>query len=145
MKSKIALGIILSGMALATLPSANAAVATGTFNVTITILKACSVSAGGSNNIGLGSVDSTAVNTSGTTNITVTCSRTTPYYIGLLPSSANGGTTSGSGSMASSANSATNTDKVPYQLYSDAALSKAWGNTATTGSVGMVLQEPETD
>lgn len=38
--------------------------------------------------------------------------------------------------MASSANSATNTDKVPYQLYSDAALSKAWGNTATTGSVG---------
>lgn len=47
MKSKIALGIILSGMALATLPSANAAVATGTFNVTITILKACSVSAGG--------------------------------------------------------------------------------------------------
>ncbi|EIC85929.1 spore coat protein U domain-containing protein [Serratia sp. M24T3] len=136
MKSKLAPRILLSCLALAIIPSANAATVTGTFQVLITILKSCSVTAGSGSNINLGSVDSTAVNTSGTSVITANCSKTTPYFIGLSPSTANGGTTTGSGSMSSVANATNNTDKVPYQLNQTSATGPVWGNTATTTTVG---------
>lgn len=136
MKSKMAPRILLSCLALSIIPSANAATATATFQVLITILKACTVTAGSSSNISLGSVNSSATNTTGTSVISATCSKTTPYFIGLSPSTANGGTTTGSGSMSSVANSATNTDKVPYQLNQTSATGPVWGNTATTTTVG---------
>jgi spore coat protein U-like protein len=104
---------------------------TATFQVTMTIQKACSVTAG--NNIALGTVNAIAANTSGTSNISVACSKTTPYFIGLAPSNAS---TTGAGTMGSVANSATNTDKVPYQLYSNSGDSTVWGNTATSTSIG---------
>lgn len=108
--------------------------ATATFQVLMKINKACTVTAGSGSNIQLGpvaGVDSTAVNTSGTNNISVTCSKTTPYFIGLSPSNAN---TAGAGQMSGTISG--NTDKVPYQLYSNAGLSTVWGNTATSTTVG---------
>jgi len=115
--------------------SANAAnPATATFQVLITILKACTVTAGTASNINLGSVAATAVNTTGGSSISVNCSKTTPYYIGLLPSNAN---TAGAGTMVSTTAPATNTDKVPYQLTSTAGSGgTVWGNTATSTAVG---------
>lgn len=136
MKSRLAPRILLSCIALACIPSANAATATGTFQVLITILKACTVTAGTGSNISLGSVNATATGTSGSNTISVNCSKTTPYYIGLAPSTANGGGTTGAGSMSSTLNSATNTDKVPYQLNQTSATGAVWGNTATTTTVG---------
>ncbi|MCC3701636.1 spore coat U domain-containing protein [Rouxiella badensis] len=136
MKLKMAPRILLSCLALAMIPSANAATATGTFQVLITILKSCSVTAGASSNINLGSVNAGATAAAGNSTISVDCSRTTPYYIGLAPSSTNGGTTTGSGSMSSVANSTTNTDKVPYQLNQTSATGAVWGNTATSTNVG---------
>lgn len=62
--------------------------------------------------------------------------KTTPYFIGLAPSAANGGTTTGSGAMSSVANAATNTDKVPYQLNRTSATGPVWGNTATDTAPG---------
>lgn len=117
--------------------SAIAGDATATFQVLMVIQKACSVSAGASSNINLGTVSSTAVNTTGSNTFTVNCSLTTPYYIGMAPSAANGGNTTGGGNMISTTNPVTNSSKIPYQLSSTAGPSGTpWGNTATTTSVG---------
>ncbi|WAT01882.1 spore coat U domain-containing protein [Rouxiella chamberiensis] len=136
MKLKLACGALASCMAFAIIPSANAVTTTANFQVLITILKSCAVTAGAAANINLGSVDAGAASTAANNTITVNCSRTTPYYIGLAPSTANGGNTTGAGSMSSVGNAATNTDKVPYQLYQTSATGPVWGNTATATAVG---------
>lgn len=129
----------LRGIAFTVLASVMASVhaanpATATFQVLITITKACTVTAGSASNINLGSVAATAVNTTGSNTISVNCSKTTPYYVGLAPSNAN---TAGAGTMVSTTAPATNTDKVPYQLTSTAgAGGTIWGNTATSTAVG---------
>jgi spore coat protein U-like protein len=103
----------------------------GTFQVTVTIQKACTVTAGAASNVALGTVASTSTNTLGNNTITVYCSKTTPYYIGLAPSNSN---TAGSGVLSGTGG---NTDQVPYQLSSTAGPSgTVWGNTATASSVG---------
>jgi len=135
--NKILLATALLATAGLALPATAASPATATFQVLITIQKSCSVTAGAASNINLGTVNSTAVNTTGSNTISVTCSKTTPYYVGLAPSAANGGTTIGSGAMSTADALAGNTDKVPYQLSSTAGPSGTpWGNTATSTSVG---------
>lgn len=120
----VSLGVIPAHAAHAASP------ATATFQVLLTIQKTCSVTAGSGSNINLGTVAATAVNTSGTNSLSVNCSKSTPYFIGMLPSNAN---TAGAGAMAGTAVPA---NTVPYQLYSNAGLTTAWGNTATSTSVG---------
>jgi spore coat protein U-like protein len=125
--------LVMAGFSLST----HAATATATFQVLMVIQKACAVTAGATSNINLGTVATTAVNTTGSNTISVTCSKTTPYYIGLAPSAANGGTTTGSGSMSTADALPGNTDTVPYQLTSTPGPSgTVWGNTATSTTVG---------
>ena len=88
----------------------------------------CTVSA---NNLNFGSVAAGATGVSGSSTISVNCSRNTPYYVGLRPSNGN---STGAGTM--TAATPGNTGVVPYQLYSDPAMSTPWGNTATSTSVG---------
>jgi len=110
--------------------------ATATFQVLIKINKACSVTAGASSNVDFGTQDASATNLAANNTFSVTCSKNTPYYIGLLPSNAN---TAGLGSMAALnvAPVTGNTDSVPYQLRSAAGAAGAiWGDTATGTSVG---------
>ncbi|MCW2256869.1 spore coat protein U-like protein [Providencia alcalifaciens] len=134
---KKVIGMCMSlGLAGTATFSANGATVTDTFKVLITIMKSCSVTAGADSNINLGSVSSSAINTNATNNITINCSKTTPYFIGLSPSTANGGGSTGAGAMSSVANSATNTDKVPYQLNMTSPTGPVWGNTATSTEVG---------
>lgn len=128
--------LILFCCAFSIIPVANAATTSATFQVLMTIQKACTVVAGSGSNISLGSVSATAINTSASNSISVNCSKTTPFFIGLEPSAANGGNTTGAGAMSSVTNSATNTDKVPYQLNKTSATGPVWGNTATATSVG---------
>jgi len=122
------------GLALASAMVATPALAdtaSSTFQVTMTIQKACTVTAGAPSNISLGTVASTATNVAGNNTISVNCSKTTPYYIGLAPSNAN---TGGAGQMSGTG---ANADKVPYQLRSSTGTSGTiWGNTATATSVG---------
>lgn len=104
------------------------------FTVSATVIKECQVTAGAASNIQIGpasGVASTATNIAGNNSISVSCTSTTPYYIGLSPIST--GSTIGNGTMSGTGG---NTDKVPYQLYSNAGLSNVWGNTATSISVG---------
>jgi spore coat protein U-like protein len=114
--------------------AAHAAIATSSFQVQMTITSSCAVTTAPTN-INLGSVAaaSTAVNQNGSTTFKVNCSKNTPFYVGLAPSAANGGTNAGTGAMSGTGS---NTDTVPYTLYSNAGLTTVWGNTATSSSVG---------
>jgi spore coat protein U-like protein len=121
---------LLAATAFASTATAATSPAQATFQVLITIQKACTVAAGAGSNINLGTVDSTAVNTSGTSDINVTCSKNTAYFVGLSPSN---NSTAGAGVMAGTG---TNADTVPYQLNSVSATGPVWGNTATSTAVG---------
>lgn len=99
------------------------------FTASATVTQNCTVAAGISP-INLGTVAPTATNVSGNTSISVTCPVGTAYYVGLAPSN---GSTTGAGVMSGTGG---NSDKVPYQLYSNAGLTTTWGNTATSTSVG---------
>lgn len=103
------------------------------FTVKAAVIKSCTVSAGSASNIQIGpvgGVSTDSVNSSGASNIRVTCSGGAPYYIGLSPSN---GSSTGAGVMSGTGS---NTDKVPYQLRSVSASGNVWGNTATASAVG---------
>jgi len=102
--------------------------ATTSFKVQLVVEKACSVSA---TDLDFGSQDSTATNLSESTNgtVTVTCSKNTPYIVGLAPSN---GDANGAGEMTSG----TTSDTVGYQLYQDSGHSTIWGNDGTLSAAG---------
>ena len=124
--------LALAALGVVSTPTVTWASATSsTFQVTLTIQKACTVTAGSSSNIALGNQPATATNVLGNNTITVNCSKTTPYFVGLAPSNAN---TTGSGTLAGTG---ANTDQVPYKLSSTVGPSgTVWGNTATAIAVG---------
>lgn len=97
-----------------------------TFNVLASVTKLCTITTSG--NINLGSVSPTAVNSTSNNTLNVTCTNSTPYTIGLVPSNAN---TAGSGVMSSTA-TGSNSDKVPYQLTSTPGpTGTVWGSDPT--------------
>lgn len=126
----------VAALAFAGVASAAPNPATATFQVLLKIQKSCSVTAGTASDINLGTVDASATNLAGTSNISVNCAPKTPYFIGLSPSNAN---TLGAGTL-SALNVAPvtgNTDAVPYQLRSASGIAGAiWGNTASSTVVG---------
>ncbi len=98
------------------------------FNVTATVETNCTVAA---NNLSLGSVAAGATPASNSSSVFVTCSDTTPYFVGMAP--LNVTSTTGAGTMKGTG---ANTNTITYQLYSNAGLSSVWGNTATSTAVG---------
>jgi spore coat protein U-like protein len=124
--------LLASVLAITATSAVMAAQSTSTFQVLITVAKACSVTAGNASNIDFGTVNSSATGLVASSNISVTCSKTTPYNVGLMPSNTN---TSGAGVMKSSV-PATNTDTVAYQLRSVSGTGPVWGSTATPTTVG---------
>jgi len=108
--------------------AAHAAPVATTFRIQMTITSSCAVTAPPAD-IDLGAVaaKSGTVNANGGTAIKVNCTMNTPFFIGLAPSDGN---RNGQGTMHGALTG--NTDMVPYRLYSNAALTRAWGNTATS-------------
>ncbi|SIT43691.1 Spore coat protein U [Paraburkholderia ribeironis] len=99
------------------------------FVASATVQKACVVTA---NNVNLGAVPSTAVNTTASNTLSVTCTNGTPFFVGLAPSNGN---TAGAGVMKGTRSG--NTDQVPYQLSSTPGPGGTpWGNTATSTTAG---------
>ncbi len=121
---------ILFCLASAFISTANAATATSSFQVQITITKSCSVTSG--TPINFGNVAASSPRVTANTNISVTCSRLTPYTVGLAPT---GSSTTGAGQMSGAIGG--NTDKVPYQLAKDAA-GAIWGNDTAAGTSNVV-------
>ncbi|MDB5986022.1 MAG: spore Coat Protein domain protein [Nevskia sp.] len=122
------LGILLALISI----SANASTATNTFLVQITLTASCAVSASTLNFGSSVGVLTTAV--SNTTTVSVTCSNTTPYNVGL-----DAGTVSGSlvANRLMAGTTAGNTGTtLQFQLCSDGtACNTVWGNTVGTNTV----------
>lgn len=125
--------IVAAVLAALATSAAIADTASSTFKVLITVTKACSVTAGAGSNIDFGSVTSAATALSASSNISVTCSKSTPYNIGLQPSSTAATDTSGAGFMSPIV---AGPDTIAYQLRSVSATGPIWGNTATPTAVG---------
>lgn len=123
--------LLAAVLAVTATSAAFAATTSSTFQVLITVNKACSVVAGAASNIDFGTVNSSATGLSASSNINVTCSKSTPYNVGLTPSNTS---TVGAGVMKSAV--VANTDTVAYQLRSVSATGPVWGSTATPTAVG---------
>ncbi len=123
---KVLIATLSSGALLAASSIASAATVTSTFNVTATVLKNCLVS---SANLGFGNYTPNTGALSGSSTVTVRCTRTTPYTVAL-----NAGTTAG-GTFAQRllANGA---DTLQYNLYTTAGFATVWGDgSGGTGTV----------
>jgi spore coat protein U-like protein len=116
-------------------PAADAAVytngtATATFNVTLTLQPNCTIAA---NPLAFGTsgVLSAAINQQ--TTVSVTCTNTTPYNVGLDAGSVTGSSVASRLMAGTSTGNTTTT--VGFQLYQDAGHTTVWGNTQGTDTV----------
>ena len=129
-----------------------ATTSTSTFLAKITITSTCDVTTTAPTEMNFGTeVAGANNNVSAQSTITVKCSKGTPYDIGLTPATSQTGTSAGAGKGLMNAQNVSpttgNTDQVPYELYSDNAHSKAWGdqvNTNTVHSTGQGLTVTDT-
>lgn len=119
--------VLCLAAALATAaPVAEAATATGSLNLSITIAATCSVVSATA--IDFGSVTAIGSNLDQTSTLTVNCSTTTPYNVGL---SAGGGT----GASYATRKMSSSGNVVNYSLYRDALRTQVWGETIGTDTV----------
>lgn len=111
--------------------SAWAETKTTTFNVLLTITKACNFTTAASD-VNFGSQLSTATNVQNLGNLYVTCTKGTGYDIGL---SAGTGTSATVTARKMKGLTAGNTDEVPYALYRESNRTDNWGDTVGTDTV----------
>lgn len=127
---KVLIATLSSATLLAAAGTATAATATSTFNVTATVLKNCLVS---SANLAFGSYTPNTGALTGNSNITVRCTKTTPYTVSLNAGTTTGGTL-GQRLLANGANT------LQYNLYTTAGLTTVFGDgtggTATAAGTG---------
>lgn len=124
-------------MATALLAAAIPAFAADTtsFNVKISILKACTITAAAATDVDFGSASSEATgNLDADGSVTARCTPLTPYSI-ALDAGANAGTANDVNTrrMKNTDAAVTTNNYVAYQLYRDAARTQVWGSTAGTG------------
>lgn len=112
-----------------------AATATGTFQVTATVLSSCTVT-GTTLNFG-SNIDPIAASVplDSSSTLSVICSNTTPYTVAL-----NAGTNAGGGTSFTSRAIKNGTSTLGYQLYKDSSRTTVWGDgtssTSTTAGTG---------
>lgn len=115
-------GALVCATAIAT-PVAIAATTTTTFQVTATVLSVCSVSA---TNLAFGNYDaSLGTPVDGSSTVTVTCTPSETYDVGL-----NAGT--GSGATVAVRRMTNGANTLDYTLYTNAGRTTVWGNTIGT-------------
>jgi spore coat protein U-like protein len=120
-------GIGLAGIGWGSLlpSSASAATATTTFLVTATVQATCSILA---NPLVFGIYTRTELRM--TTTISVTCTNTTPYNVGL-----NAGSAAGATVTTRQMTGSTNGGLLSYSLFSNSTYSVNWGTTVGTDTV----------
>jgi spore coat protein U-like protein len=104
---------------------AEASTATGSFNVQVAIAATCVVTSATNLNFGTQGVLSAPVNQTST--ITVTCTNTTPYNIGL-----NQGV---NGSSVTTRQMSSGSALINYSLFSNPGMTTNWGQTVGTDTV----------
>jgi spore coat protein U-like protein len=96
------------------------ATTTTTFNTNASVAAQCNVSAA---NLSFGAINPLSSQVDATTALTVNCTKNSPYTVGL-----NAGTTSGA--TIAQRKMANGADIMNYNLYTDAARTTIWGNSA---------------
>lgn len=122
--------LIATGLLAMAATPAMAGTATDTFEVKLKVTAACSVTA---HDLDFGTHASAATaNVDVNSDIVVKCTKNTPYTVAL-----SAGTTAGNtvDARKMAAQTASNTDTVPYALYSDAGRTNNWGEVGS-GAVG---------
>ncbi|WP_205746093.1 MULTISPECIES: Csu type fimbrial protein [Dyella] len=125
----------LVALIMLALPAAHAemrvnATATANFNVTLTLTAGCTIAANPLN-FGSAGVLGTAINQQ--TTLSITCTNTTPYNVGLDAGSV---PTSTIANRLMAGTAAGNTGStVQFQLFTDVARTTIWGNTPGTDTV----------
>lgn len=125
------------------LTAASAAIAetkTTNFNVLLTVTKACNFTSAASD-VNFGSNLSTATDIDTAGSLRVTCTKGTPFTIGLNAGNGTGATTAARKMKSATAG---NTDEVPYVLYRDSGRTENWGDAAspdTLGSAGLGTEQ----
>lgn len=107
--------------ALSVFSTSDAATATSSFQVNLTIQSECKVQSASNLDFGLHGVIDSNIDT--TNAIGVQCTTSTPYTVALSAGAGTGATVGGR-KMTSAAN-----DTVTYTLYRDASRSQVWGDT----------------
>ena len=103
---------------------------TGSFQVSATINNSCQVSA--TTNIAFGTYDTlSTTDTDAAGSVSVRCNQGVTNVVVTLDQGAN--PAAGSSAAAPLRQMASGTDRLPYQIYSDAARTTVWGDTAATG------------
>lgn len=124
---KIGLTLAVALLALQEHAVQAASPATTQFQVTATVNDSCSVVA---TDLAFGVYDPSAADNDKTSTVTVTCTKTTPYDIGLN-AGVNGGGTVTTRQMLDAVSS----DKINYSLFSNAGRTVNWGETVSTDTV----------
>jgi len=112
--------LLAAGLFAATTSAFASTTVTTTFQVQATVSALCSVTAA---NLTFPAVDPLSTQTDGATTVTVKCTKNSPYTVGL-----NAGTTTGA--TIAQRLMANGADLMNYNLYTDAARSTVWGNSA---------------
>lgn len=119
-----ALGFALIALVAAG-PSMGVTTKTATFLVNLTITSDCAIA---TNPLAFGSSGVIAAVINQTTTLSITCSNTTPYNVGLDAGNVSGSTVA----ARLLANGATT---MSFQMYSDSGRTTVWGNTIGTNTV----------
>lgn len=134
---KLTLAVLV---ALSAVSTAIADTKTTSFNVLLTITKACNFTTAASD-VDFGSNLSTATSIENAGTLRVTCTKGTPFTIGLGVGNGTGATTAARKMKATTAG---NTEEVPYALYRDSGRTLNWGDAAspdTLGSAGLGTEQ----
>jgi spore coat protein U domain-containing protein, fimbrial subunit CupE1/2/3/6 len=118
----LAIAAVICGLANG---GAEAATATASFTVSVTITASCAISAG---NLAFGSQGVLSADVDSTSTIAVTCTNSTPYSVGLD----NG--LSFSGGTRRMKDTGAGTTYVNFGLYTDSARSNAWTTSTSAAS-----------
>lgn len=122
-------GAAVLPLMITAIPAHAAGSTTTTFSVTATVVDSCKINSAG--NLAFGNYDPTsATATTGTSSISVNCTKNDAYTIAL-----NYGVNGGSASNRILSDGATPTaDLLDYNLYTDSLHSNVWNSTCTAGN-----------
>jgi spore coat protein U-like protein len=123
--TSLTVAALIAGLSLA---AARAATQTTTFQVTATVAATCNINSAG--NLDFGAYPGTQ--TDNTSTITVTCTNTTPYDLGL-----NAGTSVGA-TVTTRAMTGPASALLHYALFRDSARTLNWGDTVGTDTLHVV-------
>lgn len=123
-RAPVVIGVFVGLMCGSALRPVRASTATSTFQVSATVPASCQVSA---SNLNFGNF--TGAQVQATSTISVTCTDTTSYAVGLGPGTASGAT------VTSRAMTGPSSTTLSYALYSDSSHSTNWGDTSATNEV----------